>query len=772
MGVRALLAALVAGAAQASLAVAGTQHVLSTEADVAPTSPADWTRLSWDGLHINAPPNGSPPRFLTLSIWPGAELDHSSAELRFSQPSRRGWEDVALRCGSSGTLEACREDDLRAMDAERYDTHAVCKAVHASRDGRVLFDPSAHGCQTLADLWAQVREGPETTQEEILLSSAVRLSVRYERSASRKGRYQRDFWLGHLSRHRAAWPLSNAGWQSRTGNKTNSGGSSRGWGHGAEPNPIVALMADPYLPKAEKPKRNDALNGVDVSYARWNLGVSLRLPPLHGTSDASNAGQAVSHGTAAANAEAERQSTLEPVHSPVGGQVVYVSTYRRDNAPSSGRNDERGWVISIRDEWGFVWHLIGISPYHQHVYVGQYTPRGKVVGHVSLRPFLDKEPRDRDSPVDPPEKPPGGDGNPRYPYWRRELRIGLARPSTEWHQWRGPYEDGTTGEDSWTWYNPLHQLSSGRTDGHHGIEAAALPPPPLFEPTPYIFFARPAPYPPTPPQVFASSAITTVADQDASLLDVDDGDGDDGGDELPELSGNVEVIVGLRSFTPSPHGPDSGITALEPVGIYKLEWAVVPDPSSSDGASNQTSRYHATTCAGLAVSETSWRVAFEHAKIRRRSSHAAGDDHDHDHDNRASAFGWDDETTEGDGDSFWKYIVPAFTTGRFAWTRKRYASQFDWKDRSLFYPLTRTVLTSDATAGQTEEGRDDDEPKASRVLPKYGSWDTRLDSPPGSGRRPDGNGADGRLFYLAVRATDSWGGVTCARTKTRVRVRN
>lgn len=30
----------------------------------------------------------------------------------------------------------------------------------------------------------------------------------------------------------------------------------------------------------------------------------------------------------------------------------------------------------------------------------------------------------------------------------------------------------------------------------------------------------------------------------------------------------------------------------------------------------------------------------------------------------------------------WNYVVPAFTTGNYAWTRKKYGSQWDWKVRS------------------------------------------------------------------------------------------
>lgn len=139
--------------------------------------------------------------------------------------------------------------------------------------------------------------------------------------------------------------------------------------------------------------------------------------------------------------------------------MISSSLYRRRNAPSSA-NDEQGWVISIRDEWSFVWHLFGISPYHQNVYEGQVVPKGYIVGHVSSKPLASKRPLDQDPPVDPPEKPPGGDGNPLYPYRFRELRIGVARPGRGWKEWRDAYDNG------WTWYDPLRFLGGdGKVDG-------------------------------------------------------------------------------------------------------------------------------------------------------------------------------------------------------------------------------------------------------------------------------------------------------------------
>lgn len=733
------------------------QQVLSLPSGTAKQpSPPGWSRLSWEGLHVNTHPSGSPPRYLTLSLWSKAQFDPSSVVLHIAPPLRRSWGDVTLRCKPARSIESCRDEDLRSLRTSQQGTRSACRAANATPDGRSLFDPTAPGCEPLADLWEQSRTAVNSdAPEEILLSLTATLSIAFDPLSSRPGVYERDFWLAHLSRARAAWPLSNASWRSDTSNLTFRSRQSDDWASGSEPNRILGLMTDTYLPRTEKPKRNDVFNGVDVSYARWNLGVSLRLPPPP-SNDSARLFDVVN-----AHDAGQLRSTLQPVHSPIAGQVVYVDTYRRLNAPVSGLNDERGWVISIQDEWGFVWHLLGISPYHQHVHVGQRIAKGKVVGHVSLRPFINREPRDRTTPADPPEKPPGGDGNPRYPYWTRELRIGVARPSSAWTGWRGPYDDAQDdGAGAWTWYNPLHLLSLGASDAN--AAPSSSPPPPLFDATSYVFFARPAPYPPTPPTIFSSASLT------ATKLDANAPDGED----LPEISGNVELIVGLKAFTPGISTAHSASPAgLDPVSIYKLEWAVIP--LDGNERTRRTSHPGGSSCAGLEVNESLWRTSFEHAKVQ----HGPPGSYE-----STSPFGdtWDDSTTEGEAGGLWKYLVPAFTTGHFAWTRQKYGSQFDWKDRNLYYPLTRTVIAPSAAAASSSAMATSTWRRTfralgvapSEVLPAYGSWDTRLDSPPGSGRRPNGDGTNGRLFYLAIRATDSWGGSTCVMTQTKVRIRN
>lgn len=139
----------------------------------------------------------------------------------------------------------------------------------------------------------------------------------------------------------------------------------------------------------------------------------------------------------------------------------------------------------------------------------------------------------------------------------------------------------------------------------------------------------------------------------------------------------------------------------------------------------------------------------------------------------------------------WNYVVPAFTTGNYAWTRKKYGSQWDWKvrlwdvanrkafvpqssqcprpylllpqARYLFYPLTRTILTSNGPLSSSSA----DVNVSSSIAP-HGSWNTRLEAPPVprrgavlSASQESGPGE----YILAVRAYDAWGGRVCAKTR-------
>lgn len=659
------------------------------------------TSLSYDGLHVNAPLHPR-PMWLTVTTIPSQELDPQSAKLYFSPVQTRSWDDVMLRCGDAGGIASCENDDLLSSlvgDA------TPCTPVKSTPDGRALFDPLSRGCEPLAKLWNQrwlPSNGDDVVKTEQLLSFKAHLQVDHIPTSLDNSTHTADFWLAHLQKSRALWPLSNEPWT-----------AVRAAWDGKEPNRIAGLMEDPHFQRATKPERNDRLNGVDLTAARWNLGVSLRIPPMPG-GDSANATLRAFASSPSPSPSFVAASTLLPVHAPVGGQVVWIDTYRRPNAPSP-LNDEQGWVIAIRDEWGFVWSLWGISPYHQHVWVGQNIPQGHVIGHVSRRP-LSKVPRDQNAPADPPEKPPGGDGNPSYPYRFRELRLSVAFPGKNWTQWRDPKDEG------WQWFNPLLLLTTAaRTSGSPATAAASAPPPPSAPPPllspPFIFFARPT----KPKQGNLPVAIPDVI---ASVSPkTDDGDGDD--DDIVTLDGSIEIIAGVRTFVSSSVGSDGErdggkAFALTPAGLYKLEWAVVPRNNSEKATAS---------CDSLGQ-DVGWRVAFEHDRLPRQWS------------GKRDAAAADGLAHPDTPHILYSYFLPAFTTGNFPWTRRKYATQFDEKARGeAFYPFTRTLKTK-AKSG-------------------FGYWDTRNENRNG---RVVGRGD----FTLAVRFWDHWGSSSCHVAKIRL----
>lgn len=632
--------------------------------DASTSDPPHWTRLSFEGLHVNTPSYAA-PRYLTLSTLAEAELDPATAILRFGPVEKRSWQDVSTHCGHLGGIEGCERSDLDSSVGKK----PQCKAASATVDGRALFDPHTKGCEPLGQLWQQAYHDDDNGKER-LLSFKAHVSVSYLNSSIKTGTYERDFWLAHLRRTKASWPIENDPFALQLVDQKLS--NEPKW-TGFEPNQVSSLMSDPYLPRETKPKSSDPLHGVWTTFARWNLGLSLRLPE-----------------------PPEKNSSFSPlisVYAPVGGQVVYVKLYRRENAPSAV-NDEQGWVISIRDEWGFVWSLFGISPYHQNVYIGQMLPQGYVIGRVSTRP-VEPLPRDQDPPADPPEKPPGGDGNSKYPYRFRELRIAVSRPRREWKNWKDPFNEG------WRWYDPHLLLPTAAKSPETSEQALEQSVPPLFNPS-MIFFAEPSADAVEQRQAFASASLSQSPSE-----------------EITTLSGDVEVILGVQSFSQ----PDAGrgnqmvAQALDPVGIQKLEWAVKQVRGRGPTVSSSTDRCNV-------FDDEDWRLAFEHSRIP--------------HDWLPPSVSPGLPVSE-----LWKYVVPSFRTGNFPWTRKNYASQFDWKARYLFYPLTRTLLTSTP---------------ATNLSNPLGYWNTRLENP--NGRIP-GRGD----FLLGVRAWDVQGASTCAVTK-------
>lgn len=178
-----------------------------------------------------------------------------------------------------------------------------------------------------------------------------------------------------------------------------------------------AVMQDPYLPKASKPDVSDVLQGVDTTFSSWANGISIRVPTNPNNTH-----------------DFKSYPEYEPVYAPVAGQVVWSRNYVLPRAPANGRNDEVGWAIMIRDDWGFVYQLLGMNATSIQVELGQYISVGTKIGSIS-RTSLSLEPPCRHRPSDPPKM---DDESRRYPFRERLLRVMVARPDAKWTEWKGP----------------------------------------------------------------------------------------------------------------------------------------------------------------------------------------------------------------------------------------------------------------------------------------------------------------------------------------------
>ena len=91
-------------------------------------------------------------------------------------------------------------------------------------------------------------------------------------------------------------------------------------------------------------------------------------------------------------------------------------------------------ICQIRDEWGFVYQLLGLNSTAISVDLGEIVSAGHVIGATSRTP-LSWEPPCRHKPSDPPKM---YDNSRRYPYRNRVLRVLVARPDPEWKEWKRP----------------------------------------------------------------------------------------------------------------------------------------------------------------------------------------------------------------------------------------------------------------------------------------------------------------------------------------------
>jgi len=419
--------------------------------------------------------------------------------------------------------------------------------------------------------------------------------------------------------------------------------------------------------------------------------------------------------------------------SPVGGQVVYLRSYEIPIVPISGAgkslNNEKGLSLQIRDEFGFVYQIFGISPLKVGVKEGDLISRGQFLGGISKRPLSDT-PLSRRKPADLPKNVRDSPSKAKYyPFRYRELRLNVARPSSEWKEWKEPYAKG------WQYFNPLNFLSKGKFESRI---------PPYGNPN-EIFFATP---PGSNGEAISSSFIPHAFASSKDFL-------------TPTLTGRVELITGFESFFQTPGEVEDGMDGL---AVHRMDWGLVRKVSNTGKKRNKNSNSDLEikdqSCRVEEHEKVDWRLSFEHHKVSLkvrllsyfpRSLHLT-----------ASAclfasfqFPLDPLSTpksslnSGSLSTFnsstrslshpstlllRSNFLPAFSTGLIF--KSYQTSQFDEKSRHLLYSPTRNV-------------------RGSSALGVNASWDTR-----------DTRDGD---YELLIRAKDWWGNEGCVRSKIRVR---
>ncbi|KAE8214582.1 hypothetical protein CF327_g2055 [Tilletia walkeri] len=500
-------------------------------------------RSSVSGLYVNAahrpPPdkvspgrNASSHALAPITLYFDTDvLDPRTTYLSVSAPKRRTWEDVTLRCGMSfgeypvGGIESCEKDDLAAAQTEHAqsqrsaETRCQPQIISVER-GEVTFDPAL--CPSVASVLADSAEKSQH-QDELL-------SFTFTATADAVGAtdepVSQTWWAGHLRYGRARWPMAQ-------------NGADR-W-DGVEPNKVSGLFHDPFLPRAGHFNETDDMQGVFIKDAYWALGISLPVPEV-GLGD-----------------------EMEPVHASAGGEVVWVGKFRRPKPPAP-ENDEKGWTVMVRDEWGFVWQFFRLAKHSITVTPGDLVPQGHVLGAIR-RSQLSAHPPVRRPPADPPKRKPDK-GTPKYPYRFRSLQVNVARPNVEWDAWKPPYVDG------WNYYNPIHFLSEGTY--FSGV-------PPYSDPA-ALFFARPSLSATTPPLALLSTNDVVK----------------------PILTGDIEILVVFDAFLESPGDPADGMDAIS---LYALEWAVWP-AGEEDGPDG----YGKNDCVKESE-RVRYSISFEHSKF-------------------------------------------------------------------------------------------------------------------------------------------------------------
>lgn len=214
-----------------------SSNELSDTSKPAPPLPSA-IRLSHAGLYVNSarypyakseagvpfPPHS----YLTLYV-DLASFDASTVRVLLSEPRIREWDEVTLSCGTTsgraGGLESCEADDLvesrTRSEQGTLDGHE-CKPAHTATDGRLLFDPK--DCPPLRALFAGKHQGrtnsstADDPNQERLTSLTLSVAISSKQAshddrtngtaATHASMYEEHYWIGHLRKRRAGWPLA------------------------------------------------------------------------------------------------------------------------------------------------------------------------------------------------------------------------------------------------------------------------------------------------------------------------------------------------------------------------------------------------------------------------------------------------------------------------------------------------------------------------------------------------------------------------------------
>ncbi len=483
-----------------------------------------------------------------------------------------------------------------------------------------------------------------------------------------------SFWLGHYalparSRARGLWPLA--------GNAHDATSGEVRW-TGRQINRIAGMMYDPYIPYAEQKRggfprpprwppgaaeaesegagegeregeaaeeeeRADAhallrepgeahavryddegealgaaanLGGVGVALSRYNLGLSIRAPFNTRASD----------------------PPLEPVHAPVGGQVVWRGAFTRvapphPHPPSKGDSSsaprgeaDEGHAISIRDEWGFVWHLTGVEADSIAPQLGDEVAVGDVVAQVKRQGKTttttggssaaaaaaelhrhapaNNQGTHAPLPLDTAHTDAAMDATTTAaarndPYRFKSLRILVTRPPAHWTAWPEPFAPG------WTYYDPLHFLLNEYDVDDEAEQKRAAPTAVAAAAQPRVQQWR-STIPPdaTPAKIFFAPAVVHPLNMslqvEASSADL----------RTPVLSGRVQILAAFDAFVQT---PGDGDDAMDGTGLYSLQWGVIR------GFQDEEKDWDPARCefVGNELDGSEWRVAFEHDKVSR-----------------------------------------------------------------------------------------------------------------------------------------------------------